>query len=91
MTETPFIPTTSGKFQKVITQLQDNEGTDYDETNPLPVEIKGSSDSDNSFDEVKVSDDTSATILNSILKELKLINLHLSLLNEMKLEKTEVE
>ena len=36
MTTTPHIPSTSGKFQKVVVQLQDNNNVDYDDSNKLP-------------------------------------------------------
>jgi len=38
MTTTPIIPSTSGKFQKVVTVLQQNDGTDIDIQNPLPTD-----------------------------------------------------
>jgi len=44
VTATPFVPgsngpdATDGPFQKVITQLQDNDGNDYDASNPLPIQ-----------------------------------------------------
>ena len=39
MTATPSIPSTSGEYQKVVVQLQDNGGIDYDASNPLPVKV----------------------------------------------------
>jgi len=44
MTATPFVPgrngtgATDGPFQKIVAQLQDNDGNDYDLSNPLPID-----------------------------------------------------
>jgi len=45
MTSTPFIPgrngtsPTDGPFQRVIIQLQDNNGDDYDGSNTIPIRV----------------------------------------------------
>ena len=40
MTATPFIPSTTGKFQKVIAVLQDSNGTDIGNNTGLSIDIK---------------------------------------------------
>jgi len=56
MTATPFIPggdgrnPTDGPFQKVVVQLQDNDGNDYDSSNPL--EVSGGEEVTNAIDKI---------------------------------------
>jgi len=47
--------------------------------------------SDGSLNQLAVSDSTSQTLLNSILKELKITNMHLSLMTDINIRKQEVE
>jgi len=56
MTATPYIPSTSGKFQKVVAQLQDSGGNDHDSGNPLPITITNLSALDDRY--VEVAGDT---------------------------------
>jgi len=81
MSDTPYIPSTSGKFQKVITQLQDSSG----------IDTNLESNTEGSLTKLNVTDNNQEQLLTEILKQLKIMNLHLSILTDNQINNTEVE
>jgi hypothetical protein len=96
MATTPFIQPrdggNNGPFQKVITLAQDNTGTDIGTSNPFPVDITGDiTATEGGQQKVFVLDDNGLKVLEGMLKELKKMNLHLSILTDINIRNTEVE
>jgi len=78
-----IIPTENEKYAKVYTQLIDSS--------EVIVPFDDIFISSNQGNYARISDVNAEALLTSVLKELKKINLQLALMNDTKLENTEVE
>lgn len=85
MAATEHIPSTNGKFQKVIGLLQDSEGTDISNDNPLPVIPSDNFGNINGFETIEQT-----KLLTNILKELKKQTIILELMSDNKINDEEV-
>ena len=102
MTSTPTIAgrddyagdRTQGPYQKVVAVLQNNIGTDIDSDTPLDVHDSEGSTGDNVLEgtitKQSVVNFNQESMLNEILKQLKIMNIHLSILTDNDIKKSEV-
>jgi len=68
----------------------DGSVTQVDATNPLPVTMD-TGQTEGAGTVTKTLDDSASTLLNGILKELKIMNLHLTMMTDNEISKSEIE
>ncbi len=76
------------RYKHVI--LYDEDGNLYNVENPIPVMLDDVKNTVNAGDNLRTSNLTQEQVLINILKELKKMNLHLSILTDNDIKNTEV-
>jgi len=76
--------------------LTDSSGVAIDSDNALPVNVGGTvslavEQSTAQATEARVMDETTAGLLSNILKEIKIMNLHLSMMTDNEITKAEID